>query len=336
MTDPTAPPEAFDLLETAAPPVLTRERLAVAWRQSRRAVFIVVAACTIAGILAAAWANRRWRADSAFLPQTTTGMPTGIASLAAEFGISAPMSSAGESPAFYVALIRSRELLREALRAPIRPDSAGSIARDSAGADTLAETWFSQFAPADGSSRQREDAAIEQLKRRVALNADERTGLVHVAVRMGSPEEAEALNRRILDLVNDFNLRRRRTRAAAERAFVDERLAEAGRELRNTENALRQFSESNSSVERSPRLQLEQGRLLRRVELAQQLYVTLAQAREQAYLEEVRTTPVVTIVDRPEGAAYRRRGLFAGAVAGCVLGGLLGAGMLVWRSTGLV
>jgi hypothetical protein len=62
------------------------------------------------------------------------------------------------------------------------------------------------------------------------------------------------------------------------------------------------------------------------------LYVTLAQAREQAYLEEVRTTPVVTIVDRPEGAAYRRFGLLPGAVAGLVLGGMVGLTLLVWRA----
>jgi hypothetical protein len=49
-------------------------------------------------------------------------------------------------------------------------------------------------------------------------------------------------------------------------------------------------------------------RLQRQVDLRQQVYVALAQSYEQARIDEVRTTPVVTVVEAPETFVQRAPG----------------------------
>ena len=52
-------------------------------------------------------------------------------------------------------------------------------------------------------------------------------------------------------------------------------------------------------------LTLDYARLQRRVELGQQVYSTLALSYEQARIDEVRNTPLLILIDRPEGSARR-------------------------------
>jgi len=62
--------------------------------------------------------------------------------------------------------------------------------------------------------------------------------------------------------------------------------------------------------------------LRRQLTLRQQVYTGLAQALEAARIEEVRNTPQITILTRPEGTADRPR-LLRSILLGALLGGLL-------------
>jgi uncharacterized protein involved in exopolysaccharide biosynthesis len=60
------------------------------------------------------------------------------------------------------------------------------------------------------------------------------------------------------------------------------------------------------------------------VDLRQQVYTSLAQSYESARLEEVRNTPVTTVISRPEGSAVNLRpplvlNLFLGLLLGVAL-----------------
>ena len=99
-------------------------------------------------------------------------------------------------------------------------------------------------------------------------------------------------------------------------------------ELRDAEAGLESFLQRNRRYQDSPQLVVEFGRLQRRVELRQQVANSLSQAFEQSRIEEVRNTPVVTIVERPEGAAKPARTLRQAALVGGVLGGLATLGFI--------
>jgi len=107
--------------------------------------------------------------------------------------------------------------------------------------------------------------------------------------------------RRLLDLVNEFNLRRRQTQAGAERDFDEHRTQAALDSVHAAETALADFRAANIDFSRSPRLASRDAELQRRVTFAQQIYTTIAQRYEMANMEAVRNTPVVTVLDAPEG-----------------------------------
>jgi uncharacterized protein involved in exopolysaccharide biosynthesis len=121
--------------------------------------------------------------------------------------------------------------------------------------------------------------------------------------------------------VNQFNLQTRQTQAAAERRFVEGRLEEAQAELMQAEEVLESFLQRNRAFSNSPQLQFEHDRLQRVVAQRQQVVNSLTVAFEQARIDEVRDTPVITIVEPPQVPALPdRRRLVLKVVMALVIG----------------
>jgi len=146
--------------------------------------------------------------------------------------------------------------------------------------------------------------------------------VVRIEVRTHNRQLSALVARRLLELVNDFNLRRRQTQAGAEREFDLRRARAALDSLRASEAALADFRAGNIDFSRSPRLGTREVELERRVSLAQQIYTTVAQRYELASIEAVRNTPVVTVLDAPEGLVEARPRYTAAIALGAYLAGL--------------
>jgi uncharacterized protein involved in exopolysaccharide biosynthesis len=171
----------------------------------------------------------------------------------------------------------------------------------------------------------RVERAVERLENQISVSVDSETGVVQLAVTTRWPQLSESVAERIIDLVNHFNLETRRSQASEEREFLSQRLSEAKRELRVAEDSLEAFLENNRRYQDSPPLRFEHDRLQRGVNLHQQLVTSLAQSLEQAKIEEVRNTPVITVVEpaekpaRPDARRLKLQG-FLGLVLGTVIG----------------
>lgn len=268
---------------------------------------------------------RTWTASASFSPSEAQGAGQlgQLAGLAAQFGFSIPLGASAESPEFYVALLRSEELRRSAVQ------STYTITEDTS-PDT---TWISGSLVELLEIRGRSEAgrienAVERLGRLMSASASPETGIVRLSVQTKRPELSTEVADRLLSLVNEFNLQTRQSQASAEREFVASQLASARAALGVAEDSLQQFLQANRRIENSPQLGFERDRLQRSVTLHQEVVISLAQALEQAKIEEVRNTPVITIVEQPFPPAKpdRRRlvikglvslafGLFLGAVA---------------------
>ena len=126
---------------------------------------------------------------------------------------------------------------------------------------------------------------LRRLHKIVEVNVSTKTGVVEFAVTTESPALSLRVAQRMLELVNDYNLRRRQSQARQEREFLEGRLTEVRRELSQAEDSLARFSRRNRRLADSPELQVEQERLQRQVTLRQQIYLTLAQNYEAAKLD---------------------------------------------------
>lgn len=239
-------------------------------------------------------------ATSTLKSQSSATVSSRLAGLAAQFGISSIPTDQAESPQFYVTLLTSSDLLRAVVlteyRFPTGPDQS----------DTIHASLFDllphdEHRPRDAQVHQ----AVNKLRSQVSATSDLESGVVKLSTRAQWPDLAVEVNRRMLQLLHQFNVQRRQSQATAEREFIQARLSEAQDQYHRAESALEDFLEHNRAIGDSPDLTFEQARLQRRVDFRQQIYTSLAQSYEQARIDEVRNTPVVTVIDNPEGSAQK-------------------------------
>jgi len=286
----------------------------------------IVRWCLVCGMVSVAWSlwRRAYVAASLIAPQSSSRSASQFAGLAAQFGISLARAGEGDSPELYARVLRSRELLREVALTRYR------FAVSSDRRDTLEGTLVSLYGVRGRTDAERDAAIVDRLERDVRADADLKVGVIELSTTAHWPELAVKINRNLLDGLSRFNLQKRQSQAAAERKFVEDRMRTAQDSLRLAEEALARFQSENRRYQESPQLVTAAGRLQRRVDFAQQLYASLAKAYEEARIEEVRNTPVVTIIDPPEGSARRRGfGLLSSAALGVLIGAFLSIGLLL-------
>lgn len=303
----------------ATPEVGPLDLIASLMRQARTVVVLGLTGAAI-GLGLSLLAGVDYVSDAQFVPETA-GQGNRFSGIAAQLGFAIPGGGSDESPAFYQELLESRALLGEAVTTPLRLGDRQA---------TLVELWGG-----DGNERQRVSRAVAQLSERVGVSTNLEANVITVRVRADRPELAAQVNRRLLDLVNEHNLTKRQHRARAEREFVEERLQEVGAQLAAAETALERFLTQNRTYESSAALRFEASRLQRQIDLNQQVYTSLSQASVQASLDEVRNTPVVTVIDPPEASVRRVGGTIVyyarNILFGLVLGTLIGMLVALWR-----
>ena len=250
----------------------------------------LIATCCGIGLVLSIAAAFLWplsyTSQASFMPQGQNRLSS-LASLASQFGVSVPPVDAGRSPGFYATLLVSNNLLADLVQHRFQTADKKSV--------TLVD-----YLQAGGATPDRRLlAAIEKLKRKIGVSIDQKAGLVRVAVSLHDPVVSRDVTSALLAEVDSFNLKSRQSQASAERKFTERRLAEAQADARQAQDELQAFLQRNRDFRASPQLSFQYDRLADNVSLRQQLYTSVAQAYEQARIEEVRDTPVITVVEAP-------------------------------------
>lgn len=289
--------------------------LTILLRRWRLVVFVPLGAAVLAVGVAIVFGD--YTARSRFAPQAS-GQDLGkVAGLAASFGIAVPNGSSSEPIDFYVDLVKSSSILKDALLSEYR----FSTKRD--GGEVRSGTLIDILEIEGETEEERIRNGVDALKAMVFADANPRSNLITLDTNAPWAELAEGMNARILGLLSEFDRDRRQGQARAEREFVEERLADAHEDLRNAEAGLAAFLDRNRRPYQSPRLTMQLERQQRQVVLKQQLYGSLAQSFEEARIEEVRNTPVFTVVDQPQGSARGNTNLIATVAMALLLSGVL-------------
>jgi uncharacterized protein involved in exopolysaccharide biosynthesis len=224
-------------------------------------------------------------------------LPAGLAGVAAQLGV-LPTEEPDESPMFYSELLQSRELLTRLATSMFDDPRIPEAATPRSLVDILVKRSKSE---ADAIEK-----AIRRLRRTTQVIPDQRTNLVTIVVDSRWADLSAAIANRAVELVALFNLEQRQSRARELRRFLEARVAEGLHDLEAAENEFQVFYQQNRLWQDSPPLLLEEGRLRRRVSLANQLYIELRSEFETAKIEAVNDTPVITIVDSAVPQVRRR------------------------------
>jgi uncharacterized protein involved in exopolysaccharide biosynthesis len=171
-------------------------------------------------------------------------------------------------------------------------------------------------------------AAANELIPYVSSTIYSRSGIVGIAVQSVDPLVAQQLAGSVLKELDQYSRTRRLAVAKEERRFIEGLVADAKVRLTQAEQALSAFLVENREYEGAPQLTMERNRLDRDVAMRQQIYTSLAQALEQAKVEEVRDPSALSVVETPDLPADPQRttalrktllGFAAGMLVGIVL-----------------
>lgn len=286
--------------------------------RNRRMVLIVVVAVAVIAVLRAALAPRVYASSATFIPAGRKA-PSPVSGIAAQFGISVPSMDAQQSPDFYMSLLHSRSVQDQVL------DTTYSfISPKGPYKGTLLDYYGD---PARPLARRRV-AALRALDSQINTATSLKTGAVLLTVRGQSPTLVADIARNLLAGVDRFNRARVQSQSASERQFAEEQVASAASDLRAAEDRLETFQDENRAYDRAPRLTFDHERLVREVNMRQQLYTSLAQAYAQARIDAVRDNPSVVVLESPDvppdpqPRGLVKTGLLA-LMAGLLLGVLL-------------
>jgi uncharacterized protein involved in exopolysaccharide biosynthesis len=240
--------------------------------------------------------DRTYSTSASFIPQgpEVRGM-SGTSALAEQLGLNLRPDRSGESPQFYVDILRSLAILRQAVESEYEvPEADGSIKLA-----TLIELYEVDERGAIPAWRK----ATDRLRDDMATSVARETGVVRLTISAAHPWLSEQIAQRLLELLHEFNLKARQSRAQEESRFISGRVAEAQEELLTAERALEEFLRGNWQFRNSPELVFDHDRLQRQVIMRQEVYTALLRSQEQARIDAVRDTPVLTVIDSPIGAA---------------------------------
>jgi uncharacterized protein involved in exopolysaccharide biosynthesis len=250
----------------------------------------------------------RYSATSMFYPESRApaSLPAGLAGIANQFGMSLSNAAPQEGTDFYVQLLSARWLLMRLLETRFPSDSTGGDSLD----------LLSQLAVRGPSRAEALDKGVTRLRTLMGVTIDRRTGVASITVQAPRRDLAVDVARECLRLLDYYNLQTRRSQAKERRRFAEGRVGEVNGILTSLEDTLRRFYETNREWQTTPRLRFEEQRLNRRVQVQQQLLISLMQDLESAKMAEVNDVPVITVVDPavpPVHKSWPRRRLIAAA-----------------------
>jgi uncharacterized protein involved in exopolysaccharide biosynthesis len=286
--------------------------------RNRRMVLIVILAVAVIAVLRSALAPRVYASSASFIPAGRKA-PSPVSGIAAQFGISMPSVDGQQSPDFYVALLHSRTVQDQVLDTTYSFNTSKGLYRG---------TLLDYYGDPGRQLARRRVAALRMLDGQIKTATSLKTGAVLLTVRAHSPTLAADIARNLLAGVDRFNRARVQSQSASERQFAEEQVANSAGELRAAEDRLEAFQEENRAYDRAPRLTFDHERLVREVNMRQQLYTSLAQAYAQARIDAVRDNPSVVVLESPdvppdpEPRGLVKTGLLA-LMAGLFLGVLL-------------
>ncbi len=295
--------------------------MASVFLRQRRTIAVWTVVGALIALVGALRTPVEFTASASFLPHGgDQGGLSGAAGLAAQFGFSVPRSGGAErSPQFYQDLIQSREIMDALVESGVEvPSPSGPNTID------LVEHFHIQGeTTAERAARMR----LRLLAGIVSVNLGRETGVVSLNITTDDRELSAAIGVRLLQLISIFDVETRQSQAAAERAFAEERLEQLQGELTIAEDQLQSFLDENRQFSNSPQLTFVHDRLQRRVVMRQELFTAMAQAYEQARIDEVRNTPVITLIDHPEAPAIpNARGRLLKLFLGLIVGMMVGSG----------
>jgi len=149
-----------------------------------------------------------------------------------------------------------------------------------------------------------EEDAVQLLDDLIFVD-EKNSGLIEVIVLMDEPQLAADIANFISDYVVKYVGEEQRVFARKTKVFLKTMLDSSQSELKESEIDLTLFKEKNPLSLDTPELQLERIRLIRKVEVNQEVYITIRKQYELSKIEESKERLFVNILDNAKPSLYK-------------------------------
>lgn len=262
---------------------------------SRRLIVKLTGTFTIISIIVSFVLPTYYRSSTTLLPETEKGkvsMLGGLSDLAALAGVN--VGADATVAKLYPTIIESEAVLRNVIYTDYSTEKFSEPAN-------LIKFWG-----ISEDTREREyEIAIKRLREDLEVSMDNKTSVVTLAIEAREPQLSADILNKITNQLDEFIRTKKRTNASEQRKWVEGRLVEIRKDLEKSENILREFRERNRRITDSPKLLLEQGRLMREVDINSTIYLELKKQYELVKIEEIKNIPIINVMDSARPAARR-------------------------------
>ena len=133
------------------------------------------------------------------------------------------------------------------------------------------------------------------------------TVITKIRLENFNPELSSKIINALVFELDAFRKNLDRKKAEESKNFIIGRLNETKDLLSASEESLKKFREVNKRIEKSPELNLQQGRLMREVRIQEEGYLTLKKELEITKIEEVKNLKVVNTLDVAVPPVFKRK-----------------------------
>lgn len=143
------------------------------------------------------------------------------------------------------------------------------------------------------------------LSNMLEVTFDNRKRITSIYVRTHEPQLSADIAHSLIDELDKYSREITIKEAIENKVFIESRLTETLNLLEIAEENLKGFRETNKRIEKSPDLQLEQGRLAREVRVQEEVYLHLKKEHEKVKVEEVKSLTTVRVLDEAVAPIFR-------------------------------
>ena len=217
---------------------------------------------------------------------------SGLSELASMAGVKV---GEGAPTEIYQNLIFSESVLEPVIYAKYKTDEF----RDSVNLIEYFEIEIKESLPKNLQERQMFLELFKDLtKSRIKTDVERLTKILTITVEMPESKLSADVVNKIAESLDEYVRTKRKSYASEQRFYIEKRIQQVKDSLTNAEEKLKSFREQNRVVAQSPQLLMEQGRLMRNVEIQQAVYIELNKQLEIARIDEIRDTPVLNVKEK--------------------------------------
>jgi hypothetical protein len=289
------------------------------FRHHVRFLFICIVSFGLVAFLIGQFSRHFYQSTSKFITKTSKAQPNlplgGLASLA---GLDMQNQSNYDPSLYFADILQDDEFLKKILGQKWRYH-ADSMTLESiwkAAPDTTLANW--QYVHSK--------KLVGNLKtgKYLTLEKSKANGVISLTTLFEDADLAYQVNSRVIELLGSYLYNSLKSQAKQKRLFVESRIIEVEKILRDSENDLVRFQQQNADVSR-PHLLMEQMRMTRNVKINEEMLFQLRKEFELAKLEELKDQPLIEVISKPTVPIFREKPkkkvlIAIGLIAGMMFG----------------